>query len=591
MAFPESFLDDVRRSADIVRVISDHVSLRKVGNSWKGLCPFHQEKSPSFNVRSDPAVFHCFGCGEGGDVFRFVMLYEMVGFPEAVRTIAGRFGIPLPADQAAPDLMKGEREELLTVLEAAAQHFTQVLWSTAGTAAREYLLGRGFEKHTLEQIRAGASREAWGDLVDGLRRRFALPLLVKAGLAIERNDGKGAYDRFRNRAIFPITNESGKVVGFGARSLDGSEPKYLNSPETPVYQKSRTLYGLSWAKDALRRENSLILMEGYLDVARALEKGVGSAVATCGTALTASHARLLRRFTERVFVNFDQDSAGQRAAQKSIDVLLDEGLRVHVVQLPAGHDPDTYLKEYGGDAYRTRLTEAPSYMQWLIDRAAQENDTTTPEGKGRYLNALLPTLSRIENAVERAAWLPAVVERGRLEGRAAQEELRRAVAARATAAPTGATQPAAPRKAPALLPAERLLLVQLLSGKEGAGGALLTLDDEDVAPLRSADVLRAAQKLQSQGTTPTLVALESTVTEDEQRLLRELALSTAPAGGQSPAECARALKESALARRLADVQQRLEKAAGDDKLETLLSEEKMRLKLLQRKLERPLQES
>jgi DNA primase len=591
MAFPDSFLDDVRRTADIVRVISDHVSLRKVGNSWKGLCPFHQEKSPSFNVRSDPAVFHCFGCGEGGDVFRFVMLYERVGFPEAVRTIAARFSMPLPAESAAPDLAKGEREELLGVLEAAAQHFTQVLWSAAGTSAREYLLGRGFEKRTLEQIRAGAARDAWGDLVDGLRRRFALPLLVKAGLAIERNDGKGAYDRFRNRAVFPITNESGKVVGFGARSLDGSEPKYLNSPETPVYQKSRTLYGLSWAKDALRRENSLILMEGYLDVARALEKGVGSAVATCGTALTASHARLLRRFTERVYVNFDQDSAGQRAAQKSIDVLLDEGLRVHVVQLPAGHDPDTFLKEFGGDAYRGRLAEAPSYMQWLIDRAAQENDTTTPEGKGRYLNTLLPTLARIENAVERAAWLPAVVDRGRLEGKAAQEELRRAVAARASTAPASATQPAAPRVAAALLSAERLLLVQLLSGNEGAAGALMGLSDEDIEPLRSAEVLRAAQKLQGQGTAPTLAALEATLGEGEQRLLRELALSAAPAGGQSPVECVRALRDVGLSRRLADIQQRLEKAAGDAKLTALLSDEKMKLTRLQRQLERPGQES
>ncbi len=570
MGFPDSFLEDVRRQADIVRVISDHVSLRKVGSSWKGLCPFHQEKSPSFNVRSDPAVFHCFGCGEGGDVFRFVMLYDHVAFPEAVRTVAARFGIPVPERSAEPEALRGEREEILAALEAAANHYTQVFWGSGGTAARDYLLGRGFEKKTLETIRAGAARDAWGDLTDALRRRFSLPLLVKAGLAIERQDGKGAYDRFRNRAVFPIPNESGKIVAFGARSLDGSEPKYLNSPETPVYQKSRILYGLSWAKDAARREGRLILMEGYLDVARALEAGVAEAVATCGTALTPSHARLLRRFTERIFVNFDQDDAGQRAAQKSIDLLLEEGLKIQVVGLPSGHDPDTYLKEFGGDTYRTRLTEAPAFLSWLIERSAQENDVGTPEGKAAYLNALLPTVAKIDSAVERAAWLTPIVERGRLDGRAAQEELRRALASRVTHAPARAVEPPAtrPRDVSA---AERLLIIQVLAGHAGAAHALKSLTEEDLAGLSTAEVLRAARELALSGGTPTLASLEGVLEEGQQRHLRELAVSESPAGAQSPADCVRELKHLALRRRLDEIQRRLEGATGD-KLEALLQE-------------------
>jgi len=221
-------------------------------------------------------------------------------------------------------------------------------------------------------------------------------------------------------------------------ALDGTEPKYLNSPKAPVYQKSKTLYGLSWAKEAIRKEGRLVLMEGYLDVARALENGVNEVVATCGTALTAAHARLIRRFTDKVVLNFDQDDAGQNAARKSLDLLLEEGLKVHVVELPAGDDPDTFLKAQGGDAYRARLDAAPSAMDWLIRRSATENDTRTPAGKAGYLNGLLPVLSRIDNAVERMAWLPAIIQTGGLDASATREELRRAMAARATAVRTRA---------------------------------------------------------------------------------------------------------------------------------------------------------
>jgi DNA primase len=572
MGFPDSFIDDVRRTADIVRVIQDHVGLRKMGTSWKGLCPFHQEKSPSFNVRSDPPVFHCFGCGEGGDVFRFVMLFEKSSFPDAVRSIAARFGVTVPEESRESPAVRGERDEILAAMESAAAHYSQLLWTAGGSTAREYLAGRGFEKRTLELIRAGAARDAWGDLTDALKRKFPLPLLVKAGLAIERGEGKGAYDRFRNRAVFSIVGDGSKVVGFGARSLDGSEPKYLNSPETPVYQKSRTLYGLTWAKAAIQRERRAILMEGYLDVARAIQAGVGEAVATCGTALTQGHARLLRRFTDTLYLNFDQDEAGQRAARKSIDVLLEEGLRLHIVQLPQGHDPDSYLKEFGADAYRERLAEAPSFVQWLIERAAAEHDTRTPEGKAGYLNALLPVLARIESAVERAAWLPVVAARGRLDGQAAQEELRRALVARQTTAPARALETPRPGRPPEMQTAERLLLVQLLGGEERAGAALEALEDEDLAGLALGHVLRAARQLRVSGTTPSLPALETALGDPAQlRVLREIALSAPPTGTLSPEECVRELKHLALKRRLADIQRRLE-GASEDKLEALLQE-------------------
>jgi DNA primase len=576
MAFPESFVEEVRRTADIVRVISEHVALRKLGTSWKGLCPFHQEKTPSFNVRSEPAVFHCFGCGEGGDVFKFMMLRERVSFPEAVEGLARRFGVPVPEGrvEAGPD--RKEREEILALMEAAAEHFGRNLWTARGQKAREYLLGRGFKKETLERIRAGAACDAWDDLLGALRGKFPPKALLAAGLVLERQGKEGHYDRFRNRAVFPILNESGKVVAFGARSLDGSEPKYLNSPETAVYQKSRTLYGFSWAKDALRREGRVVLMEGYLDVARALEAGVEEAVATCGTALTGGHARLIRRFAERVVLNFDQDEAGQKAARKSFDVLFDEGLRVQVVELPAGDDPDTFLKAKGAAAYRGRLQEAPEAMQWLIHRAAEEAKPTTPAGKAAFLQALLPTLARIGSGVERAAWMARVVDQGGLDEQAAREELRRALASRGPVAVRDVAPKAPPARA-VLLDAEKYLLILLAQGVEGSEQALSELTETDIAPLRSAELLRAAKGLYLKAERVDAAALMAVVAdEDSRRLLSEVAVAAPPAEVLNALNCARTLKSRVIEGRLAEIQKRLVAGTGADVDALLLEKTRLR---------------
>jgi DNA primase len=569
MPFPDSFVEEVRRTADIVRLISDHVALKKMGTSWKGLCPFHQEKTPSFNVRSEPPVFHCFGCGEGGDVFKFVMLHERVGFPDAVETVARRFGVAVPENryEAGPD--RKEREELLALTEAAAEHFARNLWTAPGARAREYLLGRGFKKETLERVRAGAAPDSWSDLLDTLKRRFPIRALTSAGLVLERQDHTGHYDRFRNRAVFPILNESGKVVAFGARSLDGSEPKYLNSPETPVYQKSRTLYGLSWARDAARKEGRLVLMEGYLDVARALEHGIAEAVATCGTSLTSGHARLLRRFGERILVNFDQDEAGQKAARKSFEVLCEEGLRVQVVGLPEGHDPDSYLKEFGAEAYRERLSKAPEFMDWLIERAAAENDVGTPAGKAAYLNALLPALVRVESAVEQAAWLPRVAGRAGLDQAATQRELKRALATRT--AVVAAPAPEA-RSRPGLLAAEKWLVALILKKTEGVEEALAELCEADFQELPSAELLRAAKGLYLRNEPLSASSLEAALAGDEaRRLLHEIAVEDPPVDWANALKCVHGLRRMVLKRRLAEIQRELAAASGDS-LDALLHE-------------------
>jgi DNA primase len=572
VAFPEGFVEEVRQVADIVRVVSEHVTLKKAGSSWKGLCPFHQEKTPSFNVRQEPAVFHCFGCGEGGDVFKFLMLREKMSFPEAVETLARRFGLAVPERGAAPGPDRREREELLALMEAAAAHFERTLWTGPGQRAREYLLGRAFRKETLERIRAGAARDSWDDLLRALRGRFAPAALERAGLVLARQGREGHYDRFRNRAVFPILSEAGQVVAFGARSLDGSDPKYLNSPETPVYHKGRILYGLAWAREAVRREGRAVLMEGYLDVARALEVGLEGAVATCGTALTGAHARLLRRFTDTVCVSFDPDEAGLRAAGKSLETLLEEGLRVRVVGLPEEHDPDTFLKAEGGDAYRRRLAEAPEGVEWLMGRAEREHDVSTPAGKAGFLTALMPALVRVQNAVERSAWLARAVERGGLDDAAAREELRRALGGRG---PGTAVEAAARREAPAaarLLAAERWLVALVVQGAEGVDEALAELAEADIDALASAPLLRAAKAVWRRGGKVTLPALAAEVDDDgTRRLLSEIAVVGVPAEALSARECVREIRRRPLRARMAEIQKSLPQARGEA-LETLLAE-------------------
>jgi DNA primase len=569
MAYPEGFVEEVRRAADIVRYISEHVALKKVGTSWKGLCPFHREKTPSFNVRADPPAFHCFGCGEGGDVFRFVMLLERISFPEAVAQVARRFGVSIPKSRGDDEERSGQRRELLAALEAAATHFARNLWRPEGRAARAYLLERGFKQETLERIRAGAASSAWDDLLGGLRGRFSIALLKAAGLILERQSRSGYYDRFRNRAVFPILDESGRVVGFGARSLDGSEPKYLNTPETVVYQKARLLYGLSWAKHAIRSSGRAVLMEGYLDVARAIEHGVTETVATCGTALSSHHARLLRRFASRVTVNFDQDTAGQNATARSIDTLIAEGLDVRVAELPAGHDPDSYLRAEGVEAYRDRLESAPPYMEWLIKRAARENDVRSPGGKKAFVNAVLPTLARIESPVERAAWLPALTGHGRLDEDAIVEELRLALAARSNRLDSEVERTAVSPAHRDFLPVERLLLARLLKPGEGVDDALLQLGEEDLDGLPATAILVAARKLLLQGGRLTLTALSEVVSDDDRRLLHALAVEESPAAAQSTAECVLELRRRALNRRLNEIQRRIDQAS-ESEIETLL---------------------
>ncbi|MEO6462302.1 MAG: DNA primase, partial [Candidatus Eisenbacteria bacterium] len=353
MRYGEETIERIREAAGLIELIGTGVALRKVGQTWKGLCPFHQEKTPSFTVNPERQAYHCFGCGAGGDCFRYVMETEKLSFVEAVQALAERFGVALP--QPAEEEQHGR---VYLALEEAATFYRRALEDPeAGRAAREYLAARGLAGATLEAYGVGLAPAGWDQLAQRLGPRFGAATLQEAGLVIRRERGEGHYDRFRGRVVVPLRLPSGRVVGFGGRGLGDEEPKYLNSPETAVYRKGRFLFGLDRARAAVRARERAVLVEGYFDVLALAQAGVEEAVATCGTALTPEQCRLVRRTAPAILLVFDGDAAGQAAAEKALLPCVQAGLVARVAILPAGEDPDTLVRGTDGRAAFDRVAE------------------------------------------------------------------------------------------------------------------------------------------------------------------------------------------------------------------------------------------
>src|SRR3989449_9822234 len=421
MAEAGSFAEKVKQQADIVRVIGEYVQLKRAGQNFRGLCPFHAEKTPSFNVHPTKQIYHCFGCGQGGDVFKFVMEMEKCAFPEAIRVVAEKCGIaiPRPKERSPEERRENQQRAVLVEIHREAQTFfvKQLEGTLEGKAARAYLEDRGLDKDTVERFGIGYAPSGGDLLLRHLRGKYPEKTLVESGL-ISRDQSRRLFDRFRRRITFPIANESAKIVAFGARALGDDQPKYLNSPETPIYSKSNVLYHLDRAKDALRRADFAVLVEGYMDAIAVARAGFGNVVASCGTALAESQIKLLGRFTKRVIVNYDPDFAGQAATERSLSALLEQDFEVRVLALPAigdkKADPDLFIREKGSDAYQKQLREAPPYVDYLISRARQM-DLTTGEGKLRAVNYLLPYVQKVPNRILRSEWATRISQQLRLE--------------------------------------------------------------------------------------------------------------------------------------------------------------------------------
>jgi DNA primase len=553
--FPASFIDDLKAHADIVQIIQERVPLRRAGTSWKGLCPFHGEKTPSFNVHGDKGYFKCFGCGVGGDVIKFVELYDKLPFPEAVRQLAVRVGLPVPEsrDEKEDAEANRDREALLKIHEIAAAWFRDQLAAAAGAGARRQLKERDVAAETAEKLGIGyapASRE--GLKARLIKEGFPPALLARSGLVVQREDGT-IVDRFRNRLIVPIHRDNGAIVAFGGRAMDATQqPKYLNSPETAIYVKGKTLYALHLSKSAISKANYAVMVEGYFDVAQALQAGINNVVASSGTALTPAQARLLKRFASKVVLSFDPDAAGQGAAARTSELLVAEGFQVNVATLPAGDDPDTFIRKSGGASYQERLKNSRQYLDYLLDRVAMEHDFTRDDSRREFLSKMLAVAARIPDAAARDSFADRLAHKARITEEVVRAEIRKAAVQRQTTVEE--------RKLPALgqvKPAEKGLIWGLLHHPNQAMEALLGLESEDLSGLATQAILQQARSLQ--GTPPETLptTLLERLTKGEAGLVEEIGRpSSSPA---DPADCVRTLKKRRFDRERADVQREIDR--------------------------------
>ncbi|MGH9326691.1 MAG: DNA primase [Terriglobia bacterium] len=515
--------EEVRSKVDIVKIIGDYVKLRKSGANFTGLCPFHQEKSPSFAVHPVKQIFHCFGCGVGGDVFKFIMLIENLTFPEALERVAEKAGIELSGRWAAEhhDADARTRAALHRIHELAAQFFAAQLGATAeGRAARAYLGDRGLTDEDVARFRLGYAPAGGRELARRLAEEgLSREVIHASGLVAPGHEPDSSpYDRFRRRVIFPIANESGKIVAFAGRSLTDEPPKYLNSPETPIYAKSRILYHLHRAGASIRKLDYAVLVEGYMDAIALASRGVENVVASCGTSLTESQVRLLGRYTRRVVVNYDPDSAGKAATERSLGLLLEEGFEVKVLTLPEGIDPDSFIRKQGVAAYRERLAKAPAYLDYLTDGAAATHDLTTPEGKVRAVNFVLPYLIKVPSPLLRDEMAARLAARLRVDEKLLRKELKRAAQSGAPAI-TLAT-PATPSP---MSPAEKEVLRAFLASPELAAEFLPILNREKCCEGRpiSGIIEKLLAEIQRSGKLD-LAELQGLLPQEDYRLLVEV---------------------------------------------------------------------
>ena len=556
--FPQQFIDDLRLQANILQVVQEYVPLKRAGRTYKGLCPFHAEKTPSFHVDPERGFFHCFGCAAGGDVFKFLELHEKMGFQDAVRMLAQKAGLslPEPADGGTDDQRRDAqlREALLKIHEVASAYFREQLAAPAGAKARQQLKERGLSPQTIDTLGFGFAPQSRDGLRTALLNQgFSEGLLVQSGLIAQR-DGGGLIDRFRNRLMVPISRDSGSVIAFGGRQMDPDQggPKYLNSPETPIYSKSRTLYGLNLSKAAIRKTGFAVLVEGYFDFAQVFQSQAAPAVASCGTALTVQQAVLLRRFTSRVVLSYDPDAAGESAAVRSSDLLVAEGFDVNVAMLDRGEDPDTFIRRRGADQYRERLRHSRPYLEYLLDQAAMGLDFARDDSRREFLGRMLTVAARIPDAATRDQFADRMAHKARITEDVVRAEIRKAAAGRRTEVTT--------REVPALgqmKNAEKGLIWSLIHDTEGAYEALDELEGADLETLAGREIFEVARSLQGGPLDlipSTLLQRLSTVNA---QLVTGIAAATIPQA--PPVECARALKRLRWERERAAIQREIDR--------------------------------
>lgn len=539
---PDHIIDEIRQRADIVEVVSDYLPLKKSGANYRALCPFHEEKTPSFNVNSERQIFHCFGCGEGGNVFTFVMKIENISFPEAARMLGRRYGVVVP-EAGGGERASSELDALYRALEDAADFYHRLLLGQrAGSPVLEYLKKRRVTDEMIKAFRLGWAPDSWDALHSHLKSRgIDDKVAEKAGLI--KVSSRGNYiDRFRARLIFPITNPGGRVIGFGGRIIEkGAKEaaKYINSPETQVYNKSSVLYGLHQATEAARREGVMMVVEGYMDVLALHEAGVRNCVACSGTAFTARQAELVKRVCDKVIVLFDSDTAGIAAAKRSLPVLLDHGVGARVLTLPGSKDPDEFLASHGVEEFLKLAGEAPAFQQFIIDIALSGTELATVEGKVAAAREVIPFLRRIKDNIERSHYIQQLAERTGTDF----ETLRREVERGAGRGGERGDRRAGEREGKSVAyKAERILLRILLDRPEFLDGPAADLGPEDFTDQAHVDIFKLLLKAREAGTEAVSLAEDDDIRRRITALTMEDSLYDQENAEEAAADCVRSLR-------------------------------------------------
>lgn len=444
--YPDEVVNEVRDANDIVDVVSQYVHLKKQGGRYFGLCPFHNEKTPSFSVTRDKQLFYCFGCGAGGDVLKFVQRYDNMTFPEALQSLADRAGITLPKQEMSKEqrALADRRTQLLEINKEAGKYFYHLMRSERGRQAYDYFADRGLSKEIMQQFGLGYADKYSDDLYRYLRQKGYRDDLLKDSGLVTLDERRGGRDKFWNRAMFPIMDANAKVIAFGGRVMGDGEPKYLNSPETDIFNKSRTLYGLHLAKRT--RQNYFILCEGYMDVIALHQAGFDNAVASLGTALTEGHAALVRRYVSQVFLSYDSDGAGRKAALRAIPILRDAGISCKVINMQPHKDPDEFIKALGAEAYRERIAQAENAFLYRIRMLEEDFDLSDPEGKSRFAEAAAERILEFPEEIERNNYIDAIAGRYGMSVDGLREMVRHAAAKGVQGASRPARAPAQTRR-------------------------------------------------------------------------------------------------------------------------------------------------
>ncbi len=626
----DNFKETLKQQADIVRIVGDYVKLKKAGaQNFSGLCPFHAEKTASFSVHATRQFFHCFGCGESGDVFTFVQKVENITFPEAVRLIAQKLGVPMPkVSFSSPAEARDAqvRMALLDVHARAVAFFQECLRRPEGANAREYLKGRGLDEETVARFRIGYAPDSGFLLRDALRREFDEGLLRESGLFSWKEDGRSQekevlrsaqddnatensagleanaksqgprapaaiYSKFRNRVMFPICNEQGKAIAFTGRTLSTDEkagPKYLNSPETAIYSKSRVLFNLDNSKEAIRKLEYSILVEGQMDCISVYAAGFHNVIASSGTAFTELQAKLLGRFSKNVVVNFDPDTAGARATERTLGLLVEEEFSIRVLTLETGFDPDLFIRRKGKDAYGGALKNSQKYFDYLIDRARAQFPVRNSESKVKAVNHLLPHIQRVPNRIVRDELALEISQKLGIDSAVLRQELKHAATTRSATAVKASAEAQ-------VTGAERVLIRALASATEmqasGTRSSTREGTDEEFDPARQAQYALQSERLyeglgsqslmeallEAGAETANVMALPKT--EEDRRLLAVVLMSEEEELTPETVEGAvRALRRIHYRRRLEEVQRGLQRAGLPLEERQALLQEKVRLK-------------